>query len=119
MSRFHSAAAVVAVFLVALPGCQRNKKINRANFDQIKPGMALSEVETLLGGPGESPDGDLSVAEGSSVGGAVGIGDYQSMTQPKSKLRSYKWGSEKRWIKVVFLEGKVASSNFKEQAGLD
>ncbi len=80
--------------------------------------MTLAEVEQLLGGPGEPEGGDLAVAEGSGVAGAVGVGDFQSMSQPKSKLKTYKWGTDSRWIKVTFLDGKVAESNTKSEQGL-
>jgi hypothetical protein len=115
----YRAAVAVALLALVAAGCQRSKQLNRANYDTIASGMTLAEVEKLLGGPGDDEGGDLSVAEGSGVGGAVGVGDFQSMSQPKSKFKTYKWGSSSRWIKVTFLEGKVAPANFKTEQGLN
>ena len=66
-----------------------SKHLTRANYDKIATGMTLAEVEQLLGGPGEAEGGDLAVAEGSGVAGVVGVGDFQSMSQPKSKLKTW------------------------------
>jgi hypothetical protein len=109
--------AVVALLALAAAGCG-NKKLTRANYDKVNAGMTLAEVEQLFGGQGEQEGGDLSTAEGSGVGGAVGVGDFQSMSQPRSKTKTYKWGSSSRWVKVTFLEDKVAPSNFKSEQGL-
>ena len=61
------------------------------------------------------------MAEGSGAAGAIGVGgDLQSMSQPRSKFKTYKWGTDARWIKVTFLDGKVApSSNAKQEQGLN
>jgi hypothetical protein len=112
-------ASAVVLVLTVMPGCQRSPQVNRANYDKITTGMPRAEVEKLLGGPGEEDAESLSLAEGSSVAGAVGIGgDLQSMSQPKSKFKTYKWGTSSRWIKVTFLEDKVAPANFKQEQGL-
>jgi hypothetical protein len=108
----------VAILAVALVGCNRTKNLTRANFEKINPGMTLADVEKLLGGPGEQEGGDLAVAEGSGVGAAVGVGDMQSMSQPRSKDKTYKWGTDTRWIKVTFQDGKVAGGTFKREEGL-
>ena len=91
-------AAVVVALVALVAGCSGNKKLTRANYDKINAGMTLAEVEQLLGGPGEQEGGDVAAAEGSSVAGAVGVGDFQSMSQPRSKLKTYKWGSSSKWI---------------------
>jgi hypothetical protein len=116
MIQYRAAAVVALLALVA--GCSGNKKLTRANYDKINAGMTLAEVEQLLGGPGEQQGGDLATAEGSRVAGAVGIGDMQSMSQPRSKTKTYKWGSSSKWITVTFLDGKVAPANFKGEQGL-
>jgi len=112
------AAAVVCLVCLALAGCKGNKSITKENFDKITAGMELSEVQSLLGGPGEE-DVELNMAEGSSVAGAIGVGGtLDSMTPKKSATKWYKWGGSSKWIKVAFLEGKVAPSNFKQSEGL-
>jgi hypothetical protein len=120
MSSIIQCRTVLALALLALTvtGCKGNKNLSRANFDKIASEMPMAEVEKLLGGPGEQEGGDLALAEGSGVAGAVGVGDLQSMSQPRSKFKTYKWGSSSKWIKVVFLEDKVAPSNFKTEQGL-
>jgi hypothetical protein len=101
--------------VLALPGCKRNAKITQANFDKIKEGMSLAEVEAILG-PGET-DPDLTMAEGSSVAGAVGVGgDLQAMGSGKSAISVYRWGSDKRFIKVTIVRDKVTR---KDAQGLN
>jgi hypothetical protein len=80
--------------------------------------MTVAEVEAILG-PGEQEGGDLALAEGSGVAGAAGIGgDLQSMGRPRNPMQTYKWGNDSRWIKVMFMQGKVAPANFKHANGL-
>jgi hypothetical protein len=111
-------AVVLSACCLALTGCGRNKNLTKENFDKINTGMTLQEVQTLLGAPGEE-DAELSMAEGSSVAGAVGVGgSLESMTPKKSATKWYKWSSGSKSIKVAFHEGKVAASNFKQSEGL-
>ena len=44
-----------------------------------------------------------------SVGGTL-----DSMTPKRSATKWYSWGSSSKYIKVAFLEGKVAPSDFKK-----
>ena len=107
------------VIAAAVVGCNRNTKLTRANYDKIQPGMTVAQVEALLG-PGEQDGGDLAIAEGSGVAGAAGIGgDLQSMGAARSQFTTYKWGNDKRWIKVTFQQGKVAPANAKQEQGLN
>jgi hypothetical protein len=109
----------VALLALAVAGCSRNKTLNRSNYDKITTGMTLAEVEKLLGGPGEQEGGDLAIAEGSGGAGAAGIGgDLDSMSRPRSKDKTYKWGNVSRWIKVTFREDKVTAGTFKTEQGL-
>ncbi|HEY1376862.1 MAG TPA: hypothetical protein VGF55_08705 [Gemmataceae bacterium] len=111
-------AVALALLALAVAGCQKGKNLTRANYDKIASGLTLAEVEQLLGGPGEDEGGDLAAAEASGGAAAVGIGDMQSMSQPRSKFKTYKWGSSSKWVKVVFLDGKVAADKFKSEQGL-
>jgi hypothetical protein len=82
--------------------------------------MPLADVEALLGGKGEENPEGLSVVEGSSVAGAIGVGaDLQSLSQARSSVTWYKWGSSARWIAVAFKDGKVVPANFKQSQGLN
>jgi len=112
-------AAALFVVCAALAGCKGNKALTAENFEKIQPNMTLAEVQALLGGPGEEDPDGLGMAEGSSVAGAVGVGgSLESMTAKKSPVKWYKWGGSPKWVKVAFLDGKVAASNFKQSEGL-
>jgi hypothetical protein len=115
----HRGAIALALLAFAVVGCNRAKQVTRTNYDKINTGMTLAEVQSLLGGPGEQEGGDLAMAEASGGAGAAGIGgDLQSMSQPRSKDKSYKWGTDSRWIKVTFRDDKVTGGTFKTEQGL-
>src|SRR5256885_321273 len=95
MSRTPWRFALGFALVVSVTACNRNKSLTKANFDKIQPGMALAEVQSLLGGPGETEGGDLAMAEASGGAAAVGIGgDLATMSQPRSKLKTYRWGND-------------------------
>ena len=108
----------VSVF-VLIAGCNKNPRLTKANFDKIQPGMTITEVEAILG-PGEQEGGDLSIAEGSGVAGAAGVGgDLQTMGRGRSNQKSFKWGTDKRWIRVTFVNDKMVTNNAKTSDGLN
>jgi hypothetical protein len=111
-------AVAVCLVCLAVAGCKGNKALTKENYDKIEAGMALADVQTLLGGPGEE-DVELNLPDASSVAGAIGVGGtIESMTPRKSATKWYKWGGSSKWIKVAFLDGEVAASNFKQSEGL-
>jgi hypothetical protein len=119
MCRTLARLAAGVVIVLAVTGCKGNKNLTKANFEKIQPGMTLAEVQSILGGPGETEGGDLAIAEGSGGAAAVGVGgDLQTMSQPRSKVKTYKWGNDSRYIKVSFNGDKVADNNFKSEQGL-
>src|SRR5207245_6717076 len=73
MSQLFSLPRLVLLLLLCLsiPACSGNSKVTKANYDKIKPGMALADVEAVLG-KGDSEEG-LDLAEGSGAAGALGI----------------------------------------------
>jgi hypothetical protein len=88
-------ACAVAGLLVAGPiGC--GSKVSKDNFDKIKDGMTIAEVESILG-KGEKASAGVSVA-GVSVTGDV-----------------YEWKDGEKVINVVFKDGKMVG---KTQKGL-
>src|SRR5439155_6355657 len=98
------ASAVVCLVCLALAGCKGNKAITKENFDKINPGMELSEVQALLGGPGEE-DVELNLPQGSPVAGAIVVGGtLVSMTPKRSANKWYKWGGSLTWCMVAVLE---------------
>lgn len=116
---YRAIAVLTALFALTVAGCNRNKSLTRANYDKINAGMTLAEVQQLLGSQGEQEGGDLAVAEGSTGAGAAGIGgDLDSMSRPRSKDKTYKWGNDTRWIKVTFRDDKVTGGTFKTEQGL-
>jgi hypothetical protein len=117
--RGRNVVVMVALMALMMVGCKGNKSLTRTNYDKISTGMTLAEVQSLLGGPGEQEGADLTMAEASGGAGAAGIGgDLQSMSQPRSKDKTYKWGNDSRWIKVTFRDDKVTAGTFKTEQGL-
>lgn len=95
-------AGVAALVIAAagLAGCKESK-LTKSNFDQIKPGMPLAQVEMLLGGKGED---DTSTGESISSGG---IGDNAArLKAPKV----YRWKDGRARITVSFQNEKVVDA---------
>ena len=71
-------ALIAALLLLPLSGCE--DKLTTENYDQIKTGMPMHEVEKLLGGKGEMVErGGMGIsgggiASGSSNNWSRGIG---------------------------------------------
>lgn len=102
LSRFLYCLCAAALLLVA-PGCE--SKVTIESFEQIEVGMDLTQVEDILGGPGE-------IQQASGVGiGAEGLME----TQGESRSQDYLWGDENTGILVKFKDGKVF---FKQKMGL-
>jgi hypothetical protein len=98
---------------LASGGCgKKNKNITKANLEKIKVGMDKADVEAILG-RGED-EGDLDLSEGSSVAGAAGIttGDIGSMSKRRT-TRWVKWGTDKKFIRMGFENGKVANNSIQ------
>jgi hypothetical protein len=94
-------AQVVLVVLVCLsvPACGK-KKVTKANFDKIKEGMTLAEVEQILGKGTKDEGGD-----GSNVAAQFGVAITSAPTVGKGE--TYVWESGTKSIKIIFGEGKV------------
>lgn len=106
----------ILLICLFLPACSGNKRVTKANFDKIKPGMTLADVEAIMGkGDGE---GGTSLPEGSSVAGAAGIGgDLSSISRPASGPKWLKWGDDQKYIRVGFVGDRVGQGMI-EQKGL-
>jgi hypothetical protein len=100
-SAIRRVVGVVLVLTVCLllPACGKNK-VTKANFDKIKVGMTLAEVEAILGkGKKEEQAG---TAAANRFTGAIGV---------QGKLPDqdvYVWESGVKTITVVFVNGKVS-----------
>jgi hypothetical protein len=99
---------LVCAIGLGLGGCG-NPKITQANFEKVKEGMTLAQLEEILGEGKKESQGD-----GSNVAGQFGV-DLQGMSPAKTKTGDvYVWESGARKITVYFdLAGKVANKNAK------
>lgn len=85
-----AAAAIVACALIA---CEDT--VTMENYQSIQKGMTLSEVETIMGGPGED-----------QTMGGVGIGATGLEGQQATEA-VHVWSSGDKQIIVTFRDGKV------------
>ena len=97
-------SVALACVCVILVGCE--SKLTKANFDQIKVGMTMTEVEKLLGGPGTED----SSPQGMTINEAGVAGSSRA-----SKDRIFIWKEEGATVTVVFQDGKVVE---RRQTGL-
>ncbi len=105
---------LLTLLLLVIAGCGGNKRLTKANYDQIKEGMARADVEALLGRGDD--EGGVGLAEGSSVAGAAGIGgDLGSVSRPASGPKWVKWGDDKKYIRVGFVGDRVGKGMIQQQ----
>jgi hypothetical protein len=90
---------VVLILLVCLllPSCQ--SKVNKANFDKVKEGMSLEEVEKILG------KGSKETGDGSNVAGQFGVAIPSVPTSGGGDV--YTWESTSNTIRLTFRDGKL------------
>jgi hypothetical protein len=115
MSFLRARSSLIAVVLVGcllLPACA-NKKVTKANFDQIKEGMTLADVEAILGKGEKESGGD---GGGVAAQAGVAVGGVESMgSRPNSDASTFVWESRDKKITVYFFQGKMRN---KTQSGL-
>lgn len=105
MATFRGNARFFAALTLALAagfvgGCE--EKITQENYQAIKPGMALHDVEQILGSKGEAAS-----SSGMSISGA-GIASGGSTS---SRQSVYIWKKGRKEISVTIEEGKVVTSS--------
>jgi hypothetical protein len=117
MSQLFSLPRLVLLLLLCLsiPACSGNSKVTKANYDKIKPGMTLADVEAVLG-KGDSEEG-LDLSEGSGAAGALGITGMSAGSSRNSSIKWMKWGDDNKFIRIGFQGDKVAKGKI-EQRGL-
>lgn len=94
--RLFSLLAAALVSLIALSGCE--SQVNDDNFAQISVGMSKTEVENLLGGPGEKQEiSGTNIAYGGVVAGS----------NPSEEFATYVWKAGRAEYSVRFKGGKV------------
>lgn len=99
MTRLTSAGRVAFVLVLCLlvPACK--SKVNKDNYEKVKDGMTLDEVEKLLG-KGEKETGD-----GSNVAGQFGVAMPSAPVVGGGDV--YNWESGDKKVAVTFRQGKV------------
>lgn len=102
MNRFAPFCLPLAAMVLVLPGCK--DKITSDNYDAIQMGMAMHEVEAILG-PGEKQE-----ITGVSISGA-GVASSGS----NNSQQSYIWKNNGKEIAIIFQNDKVVN---KSKAGL-
>jgi hypothetical protein len=106
-SRLGKVLLLLALCLL-LAGC-RKSKLTQENFDKIKNGMTLKEVEAILG-EGTSQGGD-----GANVAAQFGVDVSGGVQQQAPAATDYVWEGDKKKITVTFKQGKVVN---KTSSGL-
>ena len=91
--------AVVLALCLLIPACK--SKVNKANFDMIKEGMTLAEVEKILG------KGTKETGDGSNVAGQFGV--VVSSTPTSGGGDFYTWETNTSKITIGVRDGKVAN----------
>ncbi len=108
--------AALALCLVMLACNKSSKNVTKENFDKIKAGMTMSEVEAILGKGTDDPEAGLGLSEGSSGAGAAGIGgDLDSVSRQRSTTKWLKWGNDTKYIRVGFDNDKVATGKIQSK----
>lgn len=99
-SKLARLALVVAICLL-LPACIKSK-VTKANFDKVKAGMTIEEVQAILG------KGTLETGDGSNVAAQFGVALESAPRVGGGE--TYKWESGDKTITVVVRQGKVVST---------
>lgn len=100
---------------LAIPACSGNANLTKANYEKIKPGMTLTEVEAILG-KGDA-EGDRDLSEGSGAAGALGVTTMSVAPSRSSSIKWTRWGDDNKYIRIGFQGDKVAKGKI-EQKGL-
>ena len=88
---------VILLVCLLLPACQ--SKVTKANFDKVKEGMTLEEVEKVLG------KGSKETGDGSNVAGQFGVALPSAPTSGGGDV--YSWESSSSTIRLTFRDGKL------------
>ncbi|MBX7102545.1 MAG: outer membrane protein assembly factor BamE [Gemmataceae bacterium] len=101
----------------ALSACGKaDKRVTKANYEKIKPGMTWDEVSSLLG-PGEENVGAEGLGSSAAAVGVVGGLDQASSGTPA--LRWVRYGTDAVHIMVCFNRSdRVHATDFKKEKGL-
>jgi hypothetical protein len=95
------ATVVLLALCLILTGCGKNKKINLENFNKLKPGMTLDEVQEILG-KGEQHGGDAS-----TIAAGVGVDVHAGGGSVGAQVLEYVWEAGDKTIIGHFKSGKA------------
>jgi hypothetical protein len=130
-----SVLTTLALACLVLIGCSGSPGLNRANYDRIRNGHSLAQVENLLGGKGTEVQltgvmgdavKDVTQKFGDAVNKQPGMpkelakemaGAVGTVTGLVDNFRPkiIQWGDEKTNVQVTFMGGQVVD---KKQNGL-
>jgi hypothetical protein len=96
--------AVVLALCLLVPACK--SKASKANYDKIKEGMTLGDVEQVLGKGTKDEGGD-----GSNVAGQFGVAIQPVATAGAGGAETWIWEGGGNTIRVIFREGKVVAKS--------
>jgi hypothetical protein len=92
-----------ARFVLILLGCLLlsacQSKVNKANYEKVKEGMTLEEVEKILG------KGSKETGDGANVAGQFGVAIPSVPTSGGGDV--YTWESGSNTIRLTFRDGKL------------
>jgi hypothetical protein len=89
---------VILLICLLLPACQ--SKVTKANYEKVKEGMSLEEVEKILG------KGSKETGDGSNVAGQFGIALPSAPVSGGGDV--YTWEGSNSTIRLTFRDGKLA-----------
>ena len=91
--------ALILALCLLVPACK--SKVSKLNFEKVKDGMTLDEVEKILG------KGTKETGDGSNVAGQFGVAMPSAPTVGGGE--SYVWESSAHSITVTLRQGKVVN----------
>ena len=92
---------IVLALCLLIPACK--SKVSKTNFEKVKDGMALEEVEKILG------KGTKETGDGSNVAGQFGVAMPSTPTVGAGDSSTYTWESSAHTITITFRQGKVVN----------
>lgn len=87
----------ILLVCLLLPACQ--SKVNKANYDKVKEGMSLAEVEKILG------KGSQETGDGSNVAAQFGVAIPAAATAGGGDV--YTWENGNNTIRLTFRGDKL------------
>lgn len=88
---------IVLLMCLLIPACK--SKVTKDNFDKVKEGMSLEDVEKLLG------KGNKETGDGSNVAGQFGVAMPSVPVMGGGDV--YTWESGDKTIRITFRQNKV------------